>query len=376
MRRTTRGCKAFARRLDEIEAALNRTDKDAVILGIESSCDETAAAVVRDDGHVLSNAIASQVPIHARFGGVVPELASRNHLVAMRPILEEALTSAGVGLDAIRGVAVTTGPGLAGCLLVGLQTAKAIAYARGLPLVPVDHIHAHVHAPHLRDDAWQGGNTLRYPHVALAVSGGHTSLVRVDAPGVVTTLGQTLDDAAGEAFDKVAKLMGLPYPGGIHIDRIADGVDASAFELPRPLYHKGLDFSFSGLKTAARQLWDGAAPEARDDRLTATLAAAVQEAIVDVLTHKALAACREEGLDQLVLAGGVACNRRLRAVVLERARRRRVEAIVTPARWCSDNAAMVAGLGLALLDRGEALRGDAVLSADIHVTTRTGPTRR
>lgn len=347
-----------------------------MILGIESSCDETAAAVVREDGHVLSNAIASQVPVHARFGGVVPELASRNHLVAMRPIVEEALSTAGVTLEEIGAIAVTTGPGLAGCLLVGLQTAKAIAYARGLPLVPVDHIHAHVHAPRLRDEGWRGGDGLRYPHVALAVSGGHTSLVRVDAPGVVTTLGQTLDDAAGEAFDKVAKLMGLPYPGGVHIDRIAEGVDPTGIELPRPLYHKGLDFSFSGLKTAARQLWEAEHPEARDAALTARLAAAVQEAIVDVLTHKALAACKSEGLDQLVLAGGVACNRRLRAVVLERARRRRVEPIVTPARWCSDNAAMVAGLGLALLERGDALTGADVLAADIHVTTRTGPTRR
>ena len=207
-----------------------------MILGIESSCDETAAAVVDGSGRVLSNAIASQVPIHARFGGVVPEIASRNHLVAIGPIITEAMTSAGVTLDAIEAIAVTTGPGLAGCLLVGLQAAKTIAWARQIPLIAINHIHAHIHAPFLRDDAWDGGDGLRFPYMALAVSGGHTSLCRVEGPGVVTTVGQTLDDAAGEAFDKVAKLMGLPYPGGIYIDRIAEGANAEAYDLPRPLY--------------------------------------------------------------------------------------------------------------------------------------------
>lgn len=254
-----------------------------MILGIESSCDETAAAILDSGGRVLSNVIASQIPIHTRFGGVVPELASRNHLVAMQPTIREALATAGIGIGDVEAVAVTTGPGLAGCLLVGLQTAKAFAYARDLPLVPVNHIHAHIHAPFLKDDAWQGGDDLGWPYVALAVSGGHTSLCRVDGPGEVTMLGQTLDDAAGEAFDKVAKLMGLPYPGGIHIDRIAEGVDPTTFTLPRPLANKGLDFSFSGLKTAARQIWDGLGPDGQDTSNQARLAASVQDVIADVL---------------------------------------------------------------------------------------------
>ncbi len=345
-----------------------------MILGIESSCDETAAAIVDADGRVRSNIIASQVPIHARFGGVVPELASRNHLVAMQPTIREALSAAGIGMEEVTAVAVTNGPGLAGCLLVGLQTAKALAWARDLPLVLVNHIHAHVHAPFLKDDAWHDGENLRWPYVALAVSGGHTSLCRVDGPGDVTVLGQTLDDAAGEAFDKVAKLMGLPYPGGVHIDRIAEGVDPTTFTLPRPLANKGLDFSFSGLKTAARQLWEGLGDDGRTEDARARLAASVQDAIADVLVQKAVAACRSAGIDTLVVAGGVACNRHLRALTTAAARKKRLRAVITPARWCSDNAAMVAGLGQALLERGHGLRGQALLAADIHVTQRTGPT--
>lgn len=348
-----------------------------MLLGIESSCDETAASVVARDGRVHASVIASQIPVHARYGGVVPELASRNHLVAMGPTIASALSEAGVTAQDLEGVAVTAGPGLAGCLLVGLQAAKALAWSLGVPLVPVNHIHAHVHAPFLKDDAWDGAPTLRFPHVALAVSGGHTSLMRVEAPGVVRTLGQTLDDAAGEAFDKLAKLMGLPYPGGVQIDQLA--IDAAAngltdAPLPRPLLNKGLDFSFSGLKTAARQRWEALPPEARDRTAQARLAAAAQAAIVDVLVEKSVAACRIEGLRQLVLAGGVACNTGLRAGIAAAARRHRLEAFVTPARYCSDNAAMVAGLGQALLSAGHGLTGSALLSADIFVTQRTGPT--
>jgi N6-L-threonylcarbamoyladenine synthase len=197
------------------------------------------------------------------------------------------------------------------------------------------------------------------------VSGGHTSLCRVDGPARVETLGQTLDDAAGEAFDKVGKLMGLPYPGGVHIDRLAEGGDARRFELPRPLSNRGLDFSFSGLKTAARLSWEAHGESARAD-----LAASVQEAIVDVLVDKALAACRQTGIPRLVVAGGVACNRRLRARLRESAPRARVRAVITPGRYCSDNAAMVAGLGAALWREGHALTGQALLAADVYVTTR------
>jgi len=338
-----------------------------LILGIETSCDETAAAVVDTAGVVKRSIVSSQVPIHVRYGGVVPELASRNHLVAIRPVIEEALE--GIGMDAIEGVAVTAGPGLAGCLLVGLQVGKALAFARGLPLVPVDHIQAHVWAPFLSDaqgEAVGAGGALAYPYVALAVSGGHTSILRVDGPGRAVTLGATLDDAAGEAFDKIAKLMGLPYPGGVYIDELAQVGNPEAFELPRPLIGKGLDFSFSGLKTAARLAWERAGSEAA----RADLAASVQAAIVEVLVEKSLRACRELGIPRLVAAGGVACNSGLRKRLLERARRQRIEAIIAPARYCSDNAAMVAGLGGALLQEGAGLTGAALLGADIYVTTR------
>jgi N6-L-threonylcarbamoyladenine synthase len=298
----------------------------------------------------------------------------------MGPTITSALAEAGVAARDLSAIAVTAGPGLAGCLLVGLQTAKALAWSLGVPLVPVHHILAHVHAPKLKDAQWDGAPRLAYPHVALAVSGGHTSLMRVEAPGVATTLGETLDDAAGEAFDKLAKLMGLPYPGGIHIDRLAaafaeghiagEGVGLTEDPLPRPLRGKGLDFSFSGLKTAARQRWEALPEGARDEAARARLAAAAQEAIVAVLVEKAVAACRAEGLRQVVIAGGVACNSGLRKGIADAARRYRLEAFVTPARWCSDNAAMVAGLGQARLAAGHGLTGAALLAADIFVTAR------
>ena len=334
------------------------------MLGIETSCDETAAAVVDGDGRVAASVVSSQIPIHVRYGGVVPELASRNHLVQIRPVIEEAL--AAVGLDAIGAIAVTAGPGLAGCLLVGMQVAKALAFARGLPLIAVDHIQAHVWAPFL-SDADVAGARLDYPYIALAVSGGHTSILRVEGPGRATTLGATLDDAAGEAFDKIAKLMGLPYPGGIYIDRLAESGDATRFELPRPLIGKGLDFSFSGLKTAARLAWESSP---KDEAAQRDLAASVQAAIVEVLVEKTLRACREHRIPRVVAAGGVACNRGLRARLLERAARQKIAAVIAPARYCSDNAAMVAGLGGALWRAGAALGGAEALAADIYVTSR------
>ena len=354
------------------------------ILAIESSCDETAAAVVGPGGPggaagvVRSSVIASQIPIHARFGGVVPELASRNHLTAIRPVIEQALREADLELGGVDALAVTSGPGLAGCLLVGLQAAKALAWARGLPLVPVDHIQAHVHAVFLADERGAGAEVPEFPYVALAVSGGHTSLCRVDAPGETTVLGQTLDDAAGEAFDKVAKMMGLPYPGGVHIDRLARRGDARGVPLPRPMLAKGLDFSFSGLKTAARYHLEGRAPELgplwqADGTATqeaCDLAASVQEALVDVLVAKSLRACAEAGARDLVIAGGVACNSRLRERVETDARGAGLRPFLTPARYCTDNAAMVGGLGRALLRRGASLRGEELLALDIHITKR------
>ncbi len=352
---------------EPVEAAANES---GLILGIESSCDETAAALVTPAGEVRASVVSTQVPIHARYGGVVPELASRNHLVAIRPVIEEALAEAGVTLGGVAAVAVTSGPGLAGCLLVGLQVAKSLAWARGLPLVPVDHIQAHVHAPFLTDPAGAGPGELDYPYVALAVSGGHTSLCRVDGPGRITTLGQTLDDAAGEAFDKVAKMMGLPYPGGVQIDQLATDWPTDVVPLPRPMLHRGLDFSFSGLKTAVRYTLGDAGGAALSERGRRDLAASAQEAIVDVLVKKALAACKATKIKKLVVAGGVACNSRLRARLAEASARKGIAATITPARYCTDNAAMVAGLGAALLAEGRALRGRELLTLDIYTTQR------
>jgi len=344
-----------------------------LVLAIESSCDETAAAVVTTDQVVRSSIIATQIPVHARYGGVVPELASRAHLTAAPFVVREALAAAGVDLCDLEAVAVTTGPGLAGCLLVGLQVAKAIAWSRGLPLVPVDHIEAHVHAVFLKDDEGAGASPPNGPYVALAVSGGHTSLCRVEAPGELVWLGQTLDDAAGEAFDKGAKLMGLPYPGGVHIDRIARGRHPGGVDLPRPMMGKGLDFSFSGLKTATRYHLQGLG-DAITEEDRADVAASLQEAIVDVLVSKAVRACAVQGLDDLVVAGGVASNSRLRTRMVEACEAAGLRAHLTPPRYCTDNAAMIGGLGAALLKKGATLTGEALLSCDIHVTRR--PKRR
>jgi N6-L-threonylcarbamoyladenine synthase len=340
-----------------------------LILAIESSCDETAAAIVTTEGVVRSSIIATQIPLHARYGGVVPELASRAHLTALPKVISEALSAASVSLSEVTAVGVTTGPGLAGCLLVGLQAAKGIAWARGLPLIPVDHIQAHVHAIFLKDELGAGLSPPRGPYVALAVSGGHTSLCRVESPGEVVTLGQTLDDAAGEAFDKTAKLMGLPYPGGVHIDRIAKGRAVDLVSLPRPMMGRGLDFSFSGLKTATRYHLE-ACSDPLSDEMRADIGASVQEAIVDVLVAKSVRACTMEGLDDLVIAGGVASNSRLRERIAETCERAGLTAHLTPARYCTDNAAMIGGLASELLARDRALVGEALLSCDIHVTRR------
>jgi N6-L-threonylcarbamoyladenine synthase len=260
-----------------------------LLLCIESSCDETAAAVVRDGRSILSNVVASQVDVHARYGGVVPELASRKHLEAITVVVDEALGKAGVSLGEIGGIAVTRGPGLVGALLVGLSVAKSIAFARDIPLVGVHHMEGHILAPLLEQE-------IPFPYLALAVSGGHTHLYRVEDIGSYRILGRTLDDAAGEAFDKVAKLLGLAYPGGVLIDRLAAQGNPQAIDFPRPLLHqKNLDFSFSGIKTAVlnhvrRQSVTIEGYQLKD------LAASFQEAVVDVLSRKTMRAAEETGL--------------------------------------------------------------------------------
>jgi tRNA N6-adenosine threonylcarbamoyltransferase len=301
-----------------------------VILAIETSCDDTCAAVVSGEGQIASNVIASQGLLHARYGGVVPEIASRHHLELVDAVTADALERAGAGLDEIDRVAVTRGPGLIGALLVGLSSAKALAAARELPLVPVDHLHGHVVASTL------GPDPVETPYLCLVASGGHTFLARVDDPASYSILGETLDDAAGEAFDKGARLLGLGYPGGPAVDRLAREGDPGAFDFPRSAPGE-LDFSFSGLKTsllyAIRDLGDAA------EQRTADLAASYQRAIVDALVNRTRAALEREGLERLAIGGGVAANSELRAAVADLG----VRAWIPPVELCTDNAAMIAG---------------------------------
>lgn len=313
------------------------------VLGIESSCDETSAAIVVDGREVRSNIIATQIPIHEKYGGVVPELASRSHVLDLIPVIEQALEGAGVTLDQVDGVAVTSGPGLVGALLTGLEVAKGLAYSRGLPLVGVNHVEAHLMAARIAVD--EGFTFPELPFVGLVVSGGHTSLIRADGVGDYTQLGHTLDDAAGEALDKVGKMLGLGYPGGVHIDRISEGGDPQAHAFPRALKQRdNFNFSFSGLKTSARTFLErlDALPEGQALR---DFCASVQEAVVDALVRKTVFAARAQKVKHVVLSGGVSANRRLRARMLEACAKHGLALAVPPRRLCTDNAAMIAGLG-------------------------------
>jgi tRNA N6-adenosine threonylcarbamoyltransferase len=317
-----------------------------LVLAIETSCDETSAALVRDGREVLSNIVASQIDVHARFGGVVPELASRKHLEAIPLVIDEALHVAKSSLQQVEGIAVTRGPGLIGALLVGLSTAKALALACGIPVVGVHHIEGHILAPLLETE-------IEFPFLALAVSGGHTHLYRVDGIGAYTTVGRTLDDAAGEAFDKVAKLLGLGYPGGALIDALAAQGEASAIRFPRPLLHKpNLDFSFSGIKTAVLNHVRGLPQELTQTQLQ-DIAAGFQEAVVEVLCAKTLRAAEQLQLSRIVVAGGVACNRGLRTRFAEQAERLGYQVYFPSPSLCGDNAAMLAVAGDFYLTRGQ-----------------------
>ncbi len=298
-----------------------------MILGIETSCDDTCAAVVSADGEIRSNVIASQGLLHSRYGGVVPEIASRHHLELLDAVTADALERAGIGLGEVETVAVTRSPGLIGALLVGVSSAKALAAARGLPLVPVDHLHGHVVASTLQPDP------IEPPYLCLVASGGHTFLARVESEERYDVLGQTLDDAAGEAFDKGARLLGLGYPGGPELDRLARDGDPEAFEFPRSAPGE-LDFSFSGLKTA---LLYRVRDEPESDR--ADLAASYQRAIVDALVSRIRSALEREALPRLAIGGGVAANSGLRAAVADLG----VPVRVPPVELCTDNAAMIAG---------------------------------
>lgn len=316
-----------------------------LVLGIESSCDETAAALVRGGREVLSSIVDSQVSLHSAYGGVVPEIAGRSHLEKILPVVDRALEQADVALDDVGAIAVTTRPGLIGSLLVGVSAAKALAWTLGKPWVGVHHIEAHVHAAtmELADPP--------YPCLALVVSGGHTALYRALGPLELELLGTTLDDAAGEAFDKVAHLLGLPYPGGPAVSRLALEGNARAIAFPRYRAPAGAPaFSFSGIKTAVLYHVRGQdalaptpAPEAIPDR--ADVAASFERAVVDVLVEGSLRAARAEGFSTVLVAGGVACNRRLRSELVERAEAEGLRAVFPSPAFCTDNAAMIAGLG-------------------------------
>ncbi len=359
-----------------------------LVLGIESSCDETAAAVVADGRLIRSNIVASQVPIHARFGGVVPEVASRQHVLSIAPIVEQALAEAQISWPDLDAVAVTYGPGLAGALLVGVNAAKALAFANQLPLVHVNHLEGHIYANWLVRAGTPEPPPPAFPLLCLIVSGGHSDLVLMRGHGDYERLGRTRDDAAGEAFDKVARIIGLGYPGGPAIEKAAADGDPNAFHFPRAWLEGSFDFSFSGLKTAVLRtveslLQDSTAanasgrpgqsrvrpadsllsPAAARDLPVADLAASFQAAVVDVLVEKTRQAAERFGVRQVALAGGVAANAALRAAI---AARLPVQVLIPPVAFCTDNAAIIASCGYFRLRRGER----AGLDLDVYPSLR------
>ncbi len=313
--------------------------ENILTLGIESSCDETAASVLRGGRELLSNVISTQIPVHRKFGGVVPEIASRRHIVNVMPVIDEALQEAGAALTDIDQIAVTYGPGLVGALLVGVSAAKALAFARDVPLIGVNHLEGHIFANFLSH------TELEPPFMALVVSGGHTALIHVKGYNHFTLMGQTRDDAAGEAFDKVARVMGLPYPGGPEIDKLAAEGDADAIDFPQALREKGnYEFSFSGLKSAVLNYLNEMKMK-RVEVNKADVAASFQKAVIEVLVQKALEALAEAKLDTLVLAGGVAANSALEHRLREAAEAHGIRFYFPSKILCTDNAAMIACRG-------------------------------
>ena len=329
-----------------------------IILGIESSCDETAAAVVVDGKKILSNIINSQISIHSKYGGVVPELASRRHVESILPVIQEALSKANLSLNEIEGIAVTQGPGLVGSLLVGLSVAKSIAYVKNIPLIGVDHVKGHIFSIFLENDE------IDFPFISLVVSGGHTNLYMVHGIDRCNLLGQTRDDAAGEAFDKIAKLLELGYPGGVVIDKLAKKGDPGAIHFPRAFISKdSLDFSFSGIKTAVlhyikARSWTEISTRMND------IAASFQEAIVDVLVRKTVQAALNNKVESVVLAGGVASNSRLRSQMTNTAKEKGLRICIPSPILCTDNAAMISVVGDYFLKR------DVTSSMDLNAVSR------
>jgi len=324
-----------------------------LVLGIESSCDETAAAVVANGNRVLSSVIHTQIEEHALWGGVVPEIAGRSHLRALRPVLEQAIGDAGIAAADLAGIAVTNRPGLLGSLLIGATAAKALAWAWEKPLVAVHHIEAHIYAALMTLEAPS------FPFITLVVSGGHTSLYRTTSPLNHELLGSTRDDAAGEALDKAAKMLGLGYPGGPAIQQAALHGNPKAFPFKLPLLRRdSLEFSFSGLKTALLYTIKGPGGKMADDWIIprshlADLCASYEHAVATTLVRKCVRACRQTGIGQILVGGGVACNQRLRTLMQIEANKAGIEAVFAPPAYCTDNAVMIAGLGYELLQRGQ-----------------------
>nr|A4IJU4.2 RecName: Full=tRNA N6-adenosine threonylcarbamoyltransferase; AltName: Full=N6-L-threonylcarbamoyladenine synthase; Short=t(6)A synthase; AltName: Full=t(6)A37 threonylcarbamoyladenosine biosynthesis protein TsaD; AltName: Full=tRNA threonylcarbamoyladenosine biosynthesis protein TsaD [Geobacillus thermodenitrificans NG80-2] len=330
-------------------------NEDVYVLGIETSCDETAAAVVKNGKEIVSNVVASQMESHRRFGGVVPEIASRHHVEQITLVIEEAMQRAGVSFSNLDAVAVTAGPGLVGALLVGVNAAKALAFAHGLPLVGVHHIAGHIYANQLVAE-------MKFPLLALVVSGGHTELIYMEEHGKFTVIGETRDDAAGEAYDKVARALGLPYPGGPHIDRLAHEGEP-VIDLPRAWLEEGsYDFSFSGLKSAVLNTLHNA--KQRGEEIDPKhMAASFQESVVDVLVTKTVQAAKQYRVRQVLLAGGVAANRGLRSALQDKMKELPgVELVIPPLSLCTDNAAMIAAAGTVLYWQGK--RSDLALNAN------------
>jgi N6-L-threonylcarbamoyladenine synthase len=334
------------------------------ILAIETSCDETAGAVIADGRHILSNVVASQVDLHAEYGGVFPEMASRAHVRAIVPVIEEAMQEAHLGFNDLNAIAVTYGPGLAGSLLVGVNAAKGLALGRGLPLIGVNHLEAHIYA-HWLDVEGEGvarGN-LSFPLLSMLVSGGHTELILMRDHGDYEYLGGTLDDAAGEAFDKVGRLLGLPYPGGPEIERVAQNGRPQAFDFPRAWLDDTYDFSFSGLKTAVLREVQKYSDQPRG-RLLADLAASFQAAVVDVLSTKASRAAEEFGVTAVLLSGGVTANQTLRETTVKRVN---VPVYYPPIFLCTDNAAMVGACAHRHFEAGETANWDLDVVAGLRL---------
>ncbi len=321
------------------------------VLAIETSCDDTSVAIVDRSGYVHDLMSASQDLAHRPYGGVVPEIAGRNHSETLLPLVEAIIKTK--GWDAIDGIAVTNRPGLLGSLLVGVVTAKALGLAKKIPIIGVNHLEGHIFAPFLKDQAYEPSSKLEFPFLSLAVSGGHTTIYRVDALGKYKVLGTTRDDAAGEAFDKFAKMLGLPFPGGVQIDRLSKDGSENAFSFPRGMMEEGnLDFSFSGVKASAQRLVQSLSQTEKRERIN-DLCASFQNAVASTLIEKLDRAVNREKIKNVTITGGVSANSKLRALAQEWSSRHNLSLVIPPSRFCTDNAAMIGYVGIQRFNNGE-----------------------